>query len=880
MPTRQPNLLETTLGVFLHDIGKFVQRTYGSMKKLPEQTRNMDSVLLPVYQDNYSHKHVLGTELFFDWLKDNSLHFPDGVDIHAVRNVAVFHHRPEAAVKDIGPIGWLAAEADRLSSGMDRKKKDEAAEQDDKAWDKFIRTPLVSPFAAVDLGLGEPRRAEIALQELIPGDGLMPEQKVNAAGYQTLYDKLWKKLQGEMEQLFQLANPDLFCEGLLSLSERYFFAVPSSTIDEPDISLHDHNRVAAAIAAAMYRWHERDGSLDDEAKIKDRGLQKYRFLAGDLSGIQSSLFLLANQQVKGVNKILRARSFLLTMMMESAALACRQKLDLPVFSIVQNAGGRFLLLVPNNDGVEERMLELQHEIDRWMLERYYGEVAMNLTLGEPFPGHALLQATAPSSANKTKRLPDLMRRLSAAIDASKMHAFDGTLRTVHTQADYSETTCVTCSVRPGKHPVEGETDSYRCDVCDAEYRLGGALVKTRYLSWEHKPDRDPDNSVNFFSGLQLRWYEHAPSPERWAKASSMVRVFHGSETAKGPFALRFLATYVPVLSETERSSPRYEEFVENPAETEPGDLKTFGHLAADALEPGENGSDAGQLFLAVLKADVDRLGLIFSFGLRRRFPEAGKQEEQQVLDVSLSRSAALSRMMDLFFTGYLYDFLQREFPSTYTVYAGGDDLLLIGPWRQTLELAAKLREKFSRWTGNNPNITLSAGVELMKANHPVTRTVRAADQRLEEAKDNGRNKVSAIDTMPMSWADFATQFEHAETLHGYLRSGALSHVFVYKILEFDRERRRAEPEKPAPGHRQQLDLAAASWRARWGYHLARNVRDNKNLGNQEQRPEVMKFLNGLLGLDADLHRVAEAVASPRMAVSIALYRNRKPSGRS
>jgi len=880
MPAKLPNLLETTLGVFLHDIGKFVQRAYGTIKELPETTRNMESVLLPVYQGRYSHKHVLGTEFFFDWLKEHHLRFPRGIDLQAVRNVAVFHHKPESAVSEIGPIGWLCAEADRLSSGMDRKKKDEAAEQEDKAWDKFIRTPLITPFAAVDLGLGQTHRAVIPLQELVPGENLMPRKEVDSAGYQALYNKLWKKLQGEMKELFRLENPDLFGEGLLSLSERYFFTVPSSTIDEPDISLHDHNRTAAAIAAAMYRWHERDGSLEDEAKIKDRDLPKYRFLAGDLSGIQSSLFLLANQQVKGVNKILRARSFLLTMMMEAAVLACRQALDLPVFSVIQNAGGRFLLLVPNTDGVGDTVKRLQGEIDNWMLERYYGEVAMNLTLGEPFPGSALLLKDKNGEPAGVSRLPEVMRRLSAAIDASKIRAFDGTLRTIHKQADYSEFSCAACSVRPGKHRIEEETDSYRCDVCEAEYRLGGALVKSRYLSWEHNPDREPHNSINFFSGLQLRWYEHSPGPERRASLSSLLRLYRGPETGPGPFALRFLSTYVPVLSAEEASSPLYERFVEDAAGTEPGDLKTFGHLAADALEPDGNRDYIGQPFLAVLKADVDRLGLIFSFGLRRRSPEPNKQGHEQVLDVSLSRSASLSRMMDLFFTGYLYDFLRREFASTYTVYAGGDDLLLIGPWRQTLELAAKLREKFNLWTGHNPNISLSAGVELMKANHPVTRAARAADQRLEEAKNNGRNKVCAIDTEPMSWTDFAAQLERAKTLHGYLRDGTLSNVFVYKILEFDRERRRAEPQRADAAKPRSLDLQAASWRARWGYHLARNVRDNKNLGDEQERRQAMAFLNELLGLDAGMHRLPGAVPSPRTAVSIALYRNRKPTERS
>ena len=193
--------------------------------------------------------------------------------------------------------------------------------------------------------------------------------------------------------------------------------------------------------------------------------------------------------------------------------------------------------------------------------------------------------------------------------------------------------------------------------------------------------------------------------------------------------------------------------------------------------------------------------------------------------------------------------------------------------------------------GNNATAVDAAGVEaerrgyshaMISATQPegtAEGAAAAAEQRLKDAKDEGRNKVCAIDTTPVGWDEFAVQIQKSEKLYNYLRDGALSHVFVYKILEFDRERRRAEL-PPDSGKRQSLDLHAASWRARWGYHLARNVRDNKALGEPQRRLEVMKFLNGLLGLDTEMHRLAGATASPRTAVSIALYRNRKPTERS
>ena len=67
-------------------------------------------------------------------------------------------------------------------------------------------------------------------------------------------------------------------------------------------------------------------------------------------------------------------------------------------------------------------------------------------------------------------------------------------------------------------------------------------------------------------------------------------------------------------------------------------------------------------------------------------------------------------MLDLFFTGYLQSDCAGNYPQTYTVYAGGDDLLLIGPWRQMIVLATDLREQFRRYVGGNSNITLSAGL--------------------------------------------------------------------------------------------------------------------------------------------------------------------------
>ena len=106
--------------------------------------------------------------------------------------------------------------------------------------------------------------------------------------------------------MLYLPSIALFTEGLLGLLERYTWAIPSSTIDLPDISLFDHTRVAAALAAAGHATLSAEGRLEDEAHVRDRSAPRYRLITGDLSGIQRTIFKLASEGVAGLARTLRA----------------------------------------------------------------------------------------------------------------------------------------------------------------------------------------------------------------------------------------------------------------------------------------------------------------------------------------------------------------------------------------------------------------------------------------------------------------------------------------------------------------------------------------------------------------------------------------------
>ncbi len=651
-----PTLAEVSLSAFLHDIGKFMQRAFGSVAAMDAAVRDRENDILPRGPSGgSSHKHALWTDAFFHELELRGVVFPGGISFGRVRDLAVYHHRPSPNIA----LTELISQADRLSAAMDRKERDERdeGEADRVGWDSFIRTALKNPFAGVDLGLelGTAPASEIVLRRLVPGESLMPVPRADTSNYQQDYRELWNEFLDAFVSATTLPTIDLFAEAVLSLSERYTFAIPSSTQDEPDISLHDHQRTAAAFAAALYVWHQHDGSLEDGARLRDGQLKKFRFLAGDLSGIQRSLFRLASEQVPGLNKILRARSLLMTLAGEAAALACRRRLGLPVFSILQNAGGRFVLLAPNVGDLEEDLRPLRREIDRWMWERYLGDLALNLALSEPFSGEEL----------RRENFGQRIASLSLAVARAKQQPFSSGPIPAVAAIEFPAGVCPACGWRPA--PVEGE----RCTACRQEFELGGALPQLESLGWVEQPG----GRIAFFDGLAVDWSFHDRRPG--AEWLGFFRV--GGERADGHVPVRFLANYIPILQPEETDKRAYRELLSEESKVAPGDPKTFEHIALDAV--GEyRGRLVGEPLLGVLKGDVDRLGAIFSWGLKK--------------DLTPSRFAAMSRMMDLFFAGYVPYLLRKRFRSTYTVYAGGDDMLLIGPWRQMPELAESLRRDF------------------------------------------------------------------------------------------------------------------------------------------------------------------------------------------
>jgi len=168
-----------------------------------------------------------------------------------------------------------------------------------------------------------------------------------------------------------------------------------------------------------------------------------------------------------------------------------------------------------------------------------------------------------------------------------------------------------------------------------------------------------------------------------------------------------------------------------------------GEGVLDFEELGELATGINRV--AVLRADVDNLGMAFIGGFIREKEGGGKDYRYQ----TISRTAALSRQLSLFFKFHVNRIMERKLDGGLTpvtlsgatrsgkrnatiVYAGGDDMFIVGAWDEVVELALDLQKTFEKFSGQT--LTFSAGIGIFSATYPLSRMAADTEDLEREAK--------------------------------------------------------------------------------------------------------------------------------------------------
>jgi CRISPR-associated protein Csm1 len=573
----------------------------------------------------------------------------------------------------------------------------------------------------------QPPLTYLAARPLALDDQTLFPVSLKKAKERSNWDKLWRGFVGEYGQLRKRLNSDedAFFEGFYHLYHKYAWAVPC-TYGERGVSLFQQwKAVAALVFATGDKWA--DGPAGD-----------FTLIGGDIPGIQDFVYTITS---KGAAKGLRGRSFFIQLLGDAVVRRILAKLELCSCNVVYNAGGNFMALGPKGDAevgsetVQKRLEGLQKEVDGVLLDVFGGDLALCLAW---LP----LQADQVSSHEFAN---PVSKDLKGLIAEKKRQRFNAVARE-HWKDLFGPKDkpgnryCVICQRPLGRGEgieMEGEGDlppeerSRRCDSCDGFKKLAERIGQEGLLiiGREH-PNGDGEPWQEALWRVSHVWYDYGllekPSPP---SKSYLYTINDTNFLADYAHGFTFIANVTPRVTEADQ-----ERWKEKPEEGEEAPrldgIRTFSQMADVAR---------GVKRLGVLRMDVDDLGQIMVHGLEPR---------------TLAATSTLSEALDRFFAGWLNQVCaevnqlhrlarngEDRSDRLYVIYAGGDDLFVVGSWDLMPTLAERVREQFKAYTGCNPALHISGGITLEGRKFPLYQAAERAGQAEDEAKKYSRNEV-------------------------------------------------------------------------------------------------------------------------------------------
>lgn len=621
--------------------------------------------------------------------------------------------------------------ADALSAGMDRTDIPIEEEEGEPS-----NTRLISIFSKIHLTStrGNDKFYKLGvlgsdeLEEAFPVDGSKCEKDE--------YGKLYKKFKEELKNLNFCSTEDAI-NRIYFLLWKFTWCVPSAVYKtEPDISLFDHLKTTAAIAGCLYRYEK-------EFAVKPtRDTETFWLVGGDVSGIQNYIMSVLTQQGK-VARRLRARSFIIQIISEVYSHLILHRFGLPFCNMLSSAGGNFYILVPALKDTEERLQRIEKEVNEWLYTRFRGELYLPISYVR-FSGKELI------GHGSNKGFGDILNRLKEESLKKKYNAYhtviieNGGWRSEKMLMDEvvegDEAICEGCH----KHHVE-DVEERLCTLCMADIRIGRRLPKSTYIAFYRNKNLGDANAI--VAGDD-RYYFELLTQKREDKDAYLLLALNDTEAGYG---FKYMANHIPSVEDTGC------------------DLEIHGHEDRNtpALFDCIAELSEGDRLIGYLKADVDNMGKIFREGIK---------------DFSISRFCALSRMVELFFSGYIQKQLASHYRDLYTVFSGGDDFFIIGPWNRVIDFARRMRKEFKRFTGENTDFCFSAGVYLAKPHEPVSFCAESSELYLKKAKID-KDSITIFDK-PVKWHELDIIIDDAQRLIHWYHAGVLSRGLMYKFREY------------------------------------------------------------------------------------------------
>ena len=638
----------------------------------------------------------------------------------------VQYHRGKQLSKATIPdtsLAYLVYEADNLASALDRREFDEGEMIEGQTFDKNM--PLTSVFHTFG-GRISKNEQKYHLRGLDVGDNYnYPKEGTILATSDT-----YKMLYQTMKDKFTAQNiDDMTVNELLRIYEDTTSFIPFTTYKKEiaDTSLYIHSKLTAAIATCMQLYFEENHITDyrkycftDSKTFREQ--EAFMMISGDVSGIQDFIYTVPST---GALKSLRGRSVYLEILLESIIDSLLEDLNLTRCNVLYSGGGHFYILSHATETTVEIVNLVEASVNQWLLEH----VGTKLYIAF---GMAICTGNDLINGEKQHKLFGDVRQNS---DKGKVSRYtkenlvdlfnpNSTINLVK-DGDKECSICHTSSVHLKPYV---DTGALACCMCDSLYRLGEVLVQPEESVLgiaETQAVLEKILSIPIYSNYDANLYviskrklEELDDSAEWKR----LYIINGSEVG-GPLANRlWIADYVTRKPD--------------------GSVYTFEELANLS-----GAKTTGIQRLGVLRADVDNLGAAFISGFISDNKETLFQFNR------FSRYADLSRTLSMFFkvgvnkivagnvngvedikdTYRLWSGDTSEKGHIHIIYSGGDDVFLVGPWDELIEVAIDIRNRLKDLTGGK--ITMSAGLGMFTHHFPITKMAEITGNLESTAKD-------------------------------------------------------------------------------------------------------------------------------------------------
>ena len=497
---------------------------------------------------------------------------------------------------------------------------------------------------------------------------------------------------------------------ILILLEKYLWCVPDFTGSEhTDISLYNHSKDVAGLAHAIYKTKE----------------DKLNLIIGDLPGIQKYIF---NVAYKKPAKILRGRSIFVQILTRQFANIMLEYLGFTNSNLIMLAGGKFYIISDNAEDFKFRYENAKHKIDEYLISNFNYQLSFSSSY-ETF--------YYPDLKSKKITFGDLIDQASYKLLEKRNQQFETKL---FPSKDFDENLFVL-----GKDytniSFDEITDKIKCAVTDIPIRKGREI----YIEGE-KVDRQVHNE--FLVGEKIT---KSNLIIQFSDDYSEVKSVKNLDEIKDKNAnKKFILN--PDLDELLKQENLGKDILRNSHVIEVANYTTKDEknktivMDFEDMEKKNNGAE----FMTLLKGDVDNLGLIMSSGLVNDSNDY----------TAISRTTTLSNHLKYFFSFSLNGFLEKweageidksvddnfvNDQKVYTVFAGGDDLMLICPQSSSLKLLDAFNKTFTDFVCDNPEVHISYSLTNFKHNTPIRIVAEMSEENQNEVKKmNAKDIISEI----------------------------------------------------------------------------------------------------------------------------------------